>query len=293
MFSLTRKTHKNQIIKMRKILVFILVSLSYSCSNKEPLPSIIDTPEEEQCPSCIWNDEFNGSSINTENWNFETGYGSNGWGNDEWQLYTNNNAKISDGNLIISAKKESSTIGKRNGSITSSRLTTQGKVTVGPGMRIEAKIKGPWGQGIWPAFWTLGANFPSVGWPACGEIDILEYAGGNPLSNDKNKINSSTHHWSHNGSHASYGNSITHTQPLSNDYNIYELIWTNDYIETRLNGKSFHVIDIKSGSVHEPFHNKHFLILNVAVGGNFSGSPNDETVFPQQLMVDYIRVYNL
>ena len=96
---------------MRKILVFILVSLSYSCSNKEPLPSIIDTPEEEQCPSCIWNDEFNGSSINTDNWNFETGYGSNGWGNDEWQLYTNNNAKISDGNLIISAKKESSTIG--------------------------------------------------------------------------------------------------------------------------------------------------------------------------------------
>ena len=160
-------------------------------------------------------------------------------------------------------------------------------------MRIEAKIKGPWGQGIWPAFWTLGANFPAVGWPACGEIDILEYAGGNPLSNDKNKINLSTHHWSHNGSHASYGNSITHTQPLSSDYNIYELIWTNDYIETRLNGKSFHVIDIKSGSVHEPFHNKHFLILNVAVGGNFSGSPNDETVFPQQLMIDYIRVYNL
>ena len=248
---------------MRKLLVFILVSLSYSCSNKEPLPSIIDTPEEEQCPSCIWNDEFNGSSINIDNWNFETGYGSNGWGNDEWQLYTNNNAKISDGNLIISVKKESSTIGKRNGSITSSRLTTQGKVTVGPGMRIEAKIKGPWGQGIWPAFWTIGANFPAVGWPACGEIDILEYAGGNPLSNEKNKINFSTHHWSHNGSHASYGNSITHTQPLSNDYNIYELIWTNDYIETRLNGKSFHVIDIKSGIVHEPFHNKHFLILNL------------------------------
>ena len=137
------------------------------------------------------------------------GYGDNGWGNNEWQLYTNNNAKVVDGSLIITAKKESNTIGKRNGSITSSRLTTQGKVTVGPGMRVEAKIKGPWGQGIWPAFWTIGANFPDVGWPSCGEIDILEYAGGNPLSNDKNKINFSTHHWSHNGSHASYGNSIT------------------------------------------------------------------------------------
>ena len=124
-------------------------------------------------------------------------------------------------------------------------------------------------------------------------LTLNPFADSILLNSDKNKINSSTHHWSHNGSHASYGNSITHTQPLSNDYNIYELIWTNDYIETRLNGKSFHVIDIKSGSVHEPFHNKHFLILNVAVGGNFSGSPNDETVFPQQLMVDYIRVYNL
>ena len=278
---------------MKKIFSISILFLFFSCSNNEPLPKIIDEPEEELCPTCIWNEEFNGSSLNNDNWNFETGYGDNGWGNNEWQLYTNNNAKVVDGSLIITAKKESNTIGKRNGSITSSRLTTQGKVTVGPGMRVEAKIKGPWGQGIWPAFWTIGANFPDVGWPSCGEIDILEYAGGNPLSNDKNKINFSTHHWSHNGSHASYGNSITHSEALSNNYNIYELIWTNDYIETRLNGKSFHVIDIKSGSVYEPFHGKHFFILNIAVGGNFSGDPNDETIFPQQLMVDYIRVYNL
>ena len=216
---------------MKNSLLFLIASFLFSCSDKEPLPSIIDTPEEEQCSSCIWNDEFNGSSIDSDNWNFETGYGDNGWGNDEWQLYTNNNAKISDGSLIISAKKESLTIGKRNGSITSSRLTTQGKVTIGPGMRIEARIKGPWGQGMWPAFWTLGSNFPIVGWPACGEIDILEYAGGNPLSHENNKINISTHHWSHNGDHASYGNSITHSQPLSSNYNIYELIWTNDYID--------------------------------------------------------------
>ena len=278
---------------MKKIFSIFILILHFSCSNNEPLSSIIDESEDELCETCIWSEEFNGSSLNNDNWNFETGYGNNGWGNDEWQLYTNNNAKVIDGSLIITAKKESNSIGKRNGSITSSRLTTQGKVTVGPGTRIEARIKGPWGQGIWPAFWTIGANFPDVGWPSCGEIDILEYSGGNPLSNDKNKTNESTQHWSHNGSHASYGNKITHTEPLSANYNIYELIWTNDYIETKLNGKSFHIIDIKSGSVYEPFHKNHFFILNIAVGGNYSGSPNDETVFPQQLMVDYIRVYNL
>ena len=278
---------------MKKIIFVLILFLVYSCSSNEPLPSIIDDPEEQVCNSCIWSEEFNDSSLNLDNWNFETGYGNNGWGNDEWQLYTSNNAKVVDGSLIITAKKESNIINKRDGSITSSRLTTQGKVTIGPGMRIEARIKGPWGQGIWPAFWTIGANFPDVGWPACGEIDILEYAGGNPLSNDKNKINESTNHWSHNGEHASYGNKITHTEPLFNSYNTYELIWTNDYIETKLNGKSFHVIDIKSGSVYEPFHGKHFFVVNLAVGGNFSGDPNDETKFPQHLMIDYIRVYNL
>ena len=233
-------------------LIFFLFLIS-SCSDKEPLPSIVDSPEDESCPSCIWNEEFNGSSLNLDNWNFEIGYGDNGWGNNEWQLYTKNNAKVIDGNLIITAKNESGSIGKRDGSITSSRLTSQGKVTVGPGMRIEAKIKGPWGQGIWPAFWTIGANFPDVGWPSCGEIDLLEYVGGNPKSHVNNRTNKSTNHWSHDGSHAEYGNTITLTESLSDNFNIYELIWTNDYIETKLNVKSYHVIDIKSGSVYDTF----------------------------------------
>ena len=278
---------------MKNFKFLISLFLIYSCTNKEPLPSIIDTPDDESCPACIWNEEFNESLVNSDNWNFEVGYGDNGWGNNEWQLYTRNNANVVDGNLIITAKNESGSIGKRDGSITSSRLTSQGKVTIGPGMRIEAKIKGPWGQGIWPAFWTIGANFPNVGWPSCGEIDLLEYAGANPKSHINNRTNKSTNHWSHDGSHAEYGNTITLTEPLSDNFNIYELIWTNDYIETKLNGKSYHIIDIKSGSVYDPFHGKHFFVINLAVGGNFSGNPNDETVFPQMLMIDYIRVYNL
>ena len=104
---------------MKKIFSISILFLFFSCSKNEPLPSIIDEPEEELCPTCIWNEEFNGSSLNNDNWNFETGYGDNGWGNNEWQLYTNNNAKVVDGSLIIAAKKESNTIGKRNGSITS------------------------------------------------------------------------------------------------------------------------------------------------------------------------------
>ena len=95
------------------------------------------------------------------------------------------------------------------------------------------------------------------------------------------------------GSHASYGNKITHSEALSSNYNIYELIWTDDYIETKLNGKSFHIVDIKSGSLYEPFHGKHFFIVNIAVGGTYSGSPSYGTTFPQKLMIDYIRVYNL
>lgn len=276
---------------MKKIFSLFLFFCLLSCSEKDSLTN--DELKENLCPSCVWNEEFNETTLNSENWNYETGYGDNGWGNDEWQLYTKDNFEVVNGNLIITAKKESLSLGKRDGSITSSRLTTQGKVTIAPGMRIEAKIKGPWGQGIWPAFWTIGANHPEVGWPMCGEIDILEYAGGNPLSNEKNKTNESTLHWSHNGSHASYGNKITHSESLSNNYNIYELIWTDDYIETKLNGKSFHIVDIKSGSLYEPFHGKHFFIINIAVGGTYSGSPSYGTTFPQQLMIDYIRVYNL
>ena len=94
---------------------------------------------------------------------------------------------MGDGDLIISAKKESDNLGKRDGSITSSRITTQGKFEFGPRTKVEARIKLPWGQGIWPAFWSLGANFSEVGWPACGEFDILEMVGANPLTHDNNK----------------------------------------------------------------------------------------------------------
>lgn len=276
---------------MKKYLIFFILFIGCKDNIPDDVTPVDNTPED-LCPKCIWHDEFNGGELDTDNWNYELGYGGSGWGNDEWQEYTNKNVGIGDGDLIIYARKESSNLGKRDGSITSSRITTQGKYQFGPGTRVEARIKAPWGQGIWPAFWSLGVNFPDVGWPACGEYDILEIVGANPLSDDKNKTVHSTNHWKHtDGNHAMYGNSKTLEIPLSSDYNIYELIWTNDKMETKINGVIFHIIDIKSGVINETFTKPFFFILNVAVGGNWPGPPNDETQFPQKMHVDYIRVY--
>ena len=278
---------------MKKILLSFVFLLACKDDNLDGF-SFGDDLSDDLCPNCLWHDEFNGDALSLSNWNYELGYGNNGWGNDEWQEYTNQNTEMGDGDLIISAKKESDNLGKRDGSITSSRITTQGKFEFGPRTRIEARIKLPWGQGIWPAFWSLGANFSEVGWPACGEFDILEMVGANPLTHDNNKTVHSTNHWKHtDGNHAMYGNSKKMDNPLSSDYNIYELIWTEEFMETKINSISFHKIDINTGSVDEPFHKPFFFILNIAVGGNWPGSPNNETQFPQKMYVDYIRVFQL
>ena len=286
---------------MCNLLPFILfLFLSCKGDNNDSIQiaqgnDAIEDPDD--CSNCLWKEEFEGPEINLNNWNFQLGYGdwegANGWGNDEWQEYTDQNASIIDGSLVITAKNPSGTLGKRDGSITSSRMTTEGKYEFGPGTRIVAKIKAPWGLGIWPAFWALGSNHRDVGWPECGEIDIFEMIGGNPLSNQNNRKNHSTHHWKDNGNHASYGNSIDFYEPLSSDYHIYELIWDNDYMETKLDGISFHKIDITPDNVFNTFHKSFYIILNVAVGGHWPGAPNYQTEFPQKMFVDYIRVYPL
>lgn len=160
-------------------------------------------------------------------------------------------------------------------------------------MRVEAKIKAPWGQGIWPAFWSIGSNFTQLCCPKCGEIDIMEFIGGNPISNIKNSTNHSILHWDETGHHKSSSNSIKINKPLSSEYHIYELIWTNEYIESKLNGKRVHKVDIRPEMFNIPFRNSHFFTLNIAVGGRWPGPPNNNTLFPQKMYVDYIRVYEL
>ncbi|MGG1314598.1 MULTISPECIES: RICIN domain-containing protein [Cohnella] len=227
----------------------------------------------------VWSDEFNGSSIDTNNWTFEIGTGSGGWGNNELEYYTNRpeNARIENGNLVIEARKES--YGGMN--YTSARLKTQGKKSFKYG-RIEARIKLPKGQGLWPAFWTLGADIGTVGWPKSGEIDIMEH-----VNNENN-----THgyiHWDANG-HASYGGP-SHTIDVT-QYHVYSIEWTPSAIKWFIDGVQFKEANIENNiNSTEEFHKEHFILLNMAVGGNWPGSPDASTVFPAKMFVDYVRVY--
>lgn len=223
----------------------------------------------------VWSDEFDGTSVNTANWNFETGAG--GWGNNEQQYYRSQNATVSGGNLVITAKRER----YRGSNYTSARMTTQNKRSFTYG-KMEARIKLPLGQGLWPAFWTLGSNFSSVGWPRCGEIDIMEHINTSDLVHG-------TIHWDANG-YASYGGN-TSTTPA--DYHIYSIEWDASAIKWFVDGVQFHEANILNNiNSTEEFHKPFFFILNLAVGGNWPGQTIDNSKFPASMYVDYVRVYS-
>ena len=239
--------------------------------------------DDEGEPNLFWSEEFNYSGLpDASIWNMETGGG--GWGNNELQNYTNreDNASVGGGYLTITAKEEA--YGGRD--YTSARITTQNKFDFKYG-KIEARIKLPYGQGIWPAFWMLGTNLNSVGWPACGEIDIMEMIGGDGRDN----ISHVTLHWDNNGDHASYGEHYTlPTGIFADDFHVFSVEWDEQKIKGFVDGVQCYVINITDSGLSE-FHNDFFLILNLAVGGNWPGSPNSSTIFPQTMQVDYIRVY--
>lgn len=234
----------------------------------------------------VWSDEFNNSDINMSNWTFETGAG--GWGNNELQNYTHgDNAHISDGKLIITAKKENDN--KAAGSYTSTRLISSGKQEFTYG-RMEVRAKLPSGTGIWPAIWMLGANIGQVGWPACGEIDMLEYVGYEP-----NVIHSTVHTPSGFGGD---GNGSSKTlDTAEEEFHIYGMLWTETaitfYVDTPDNVVHVYEPSSKNDS-NWPFNKPHFFILNVAVGGNWGGAKGiDNSIFPQTMEIDYVRVYQV
>jgi len=231
----------------------------------------------------VWADEFDGPNINTSYWGYDLG--CSGWGNNEWENYTNssNNAFIENGNLVIQAINT----GGGNCGYTSARLKTQGKVHFIYG-RIEARIKMPYGQGIWPAFWMLGENISTVGWPACGEIDIMEMVGGGA---GRDNVCVGTAHWD-NGGHQYNGNSISVPWPekLADNYHIYAVEWDATSIKWFFDGTQYHTVNIGSG-MEEFVGRDFFILLNLAVGGNWPGYPDASTVFPQRMYVDYVRWY--
>ena len=260
------------------ILLFLLVALSNSAG--------------AQNYALRWSDEFDGpagSASDQTKWNYDTGGG--GWGNNELETYTNRtqNAFLDgDGHLVIKAIKETftGTDGIRR-EYTSARLLTKGKFSQRYG-RIEARIKLPFGQGIWPAFWMLGANIDQAGWPMCGEMDIMENIGREP------SINHGTLHGPGYSGGSGLGGIYTLPagQKFSDDFHIFVIEWEPTAVRFYVDGNLYQTKTTADAAGKQwVFDHPFFILLNVAVGGNFPGNPNDTTTFPQTMTVDYVRVY--
>ncbi len=229
-------------------------------------------------------DEFDvAGAPNSDIWGFDVGRGTNGWGNNEMQYYTDRpeNVVVEDGMLKITAVSES----YQGAAYTSARLKTQGKFEQKYG-RFEARIKLPWGQGIWPAFWMLGSNFDTVSWPQCGEIDIMEFKGQEPTI-----ISGSLH-----GPGYSAASPVTKSFELTNDrfdtgFHVFGIEWGENYINYYVDDVLYNQITPEDADGEWVFDQPFFIILNLAVGGGYVGAPNSSTVFPQEMLVDYVRVY--
>lgn len=227
----------------------------------------------------IWEENFNKKDLNKAAWNVELGDGcpNCGWGNNERQLYTNENHHLVKGELVITAKKE-------DGKYTSTRITTKGKKEFQYGY-FETKAKLAVGVGIWPAFWMLGSNIDSVGWPRCGEIDILEYVGREP-----NMVFTSLH------TQDSHGNTIntkkTKVENIEDGYHIYAMDWSKEKIDFFVDNELVYTFnpELRTEATW-PYNQPFYFIINMAIGGNFGGPDVDDSIFPQSFSVDYIRVY--
>jgi beta-glucanase (GH16 family) len=216
-------------------------------------------------------------------WSYDIGTGQNGWGNSELQYYTDRteNVTVNNGYLIITANKENF----EGAAYTSARLLTKDKFEQKYG-RFEARIRLPYGQGIWPAFWMLGANSDTAIWPQCGEIDIMENRGQQP-----SLITGSIH-----GPGYSAGESISKEYDLVNDrfdtgFHIFGIEWGPEYINFYVDDVLYNQITPEDAPGEWVFDQPFYILMNVAVGGNFVGPPNSETKFPQSMLVDYVRVY--
>jgi beta-glucanase (GH16 family) len=239
-----------------------------------------------------WSDEFNGpkgSPVDPAKWSFDIG--GKGWGNNELETYTSRtvNSHLEDGRLVIKVLKETFA-GPDNitREYTSARLLTKNKFSQAYG-RFEARIKIPHGQGIWPAFWMLGDNIKTAGWPGCGEIDIMENIGKEP------SIVHGTFHGPgySGGSGVSADYALPNGQKFSDNFHIFAVEWEPNIIRFYVDGllyKKRTPADLPAGTSWV-FDHSFFIVLNVAVGGGWPGNPDATTVFPQQMLVDYVRVY--
>jgi len=267
----------------------LFCGLFSSCSKKTATGSLpvspVDTTPVAVLPyKLIWSDEFDVAGLpDASKWGYDVG--GNGWGNNELEYYTNGrteNARVENGNLVIEARKESFN-GKN---YTSARLLTKNKAAWTYG-KLEIRAKIPRGKGIWPAIWTLSANEPLV-WPDDGELDIMESVGFTP-----NVIYGTAHNKSYNGANGLQKGGNISIASAQDSFHVYKIEWTSKQVDWYVDdNKYFTYADPGMGFTAWPYYKDFFMILNVAVGGNWGGSQGvDDSIFPQQMLVDYVRVY--
>ncbi len=279
--------------KIKSIPVYLLVAaLSFVVIGGTVLSC---DPDETQTvanfTTLTMSDEFDvDGAPNPSIWGFDIGTGDNGWGNNELQYYTNRpeNVVVEDGMLKITAIQESF----EGSGYTSARLLTKGLFQQQYG-RFEARMKLPFGKGMWPAFWLLGANIDDIGWPFCGEIDVMENAGSKPT-----KVSGAVHGPGYSGGNPILKEYEFESSRVDSDFHIYGIEWGPEYINYYIDDVLYFQVTPDSLEEEEVdrsnwvFDNGPFyMIINLAVGGNFDGNPSPQTVFPQTMYVDYVRVY--
>ncbi len=233
----------------------------------------------------VWSDEFNYAGLPDSNkWDYEEGFVRN----HESQYYTRarlENARVENGHLILECRKEhfQPTSGAP-AEYTAASLITQHKADWQYG-RIEVRAKLPQGKGVWPAIWTLGTNITQVGWPRCGEIDLMEFVGKEP-----DQIHGTIHYFA-DGKHQSTHGSLKTYRPFD-DFHTYAIEWTPERIDFFFDDKKYQSADIRPADQPNgnPFRAPHYLLLNFALGGDWGG-PIDDAMLPQQFVIDYVRVY--
>ncbi len=246
------------------------------------------SPLERPGYRLAWHDEFDsGTFPDTANWTFDLGDGCPnlcGWGNAELQYYTDRprNVYVKDGFLVLEAWQEH--IGERH--YTSCRIKTKGKRSFRYG-RIDVRARLPVDRGIWPAIWMLGDNIAEVGWPRCGEIDIMELVGQEP-----NRIYG-TAHWDPTGhAHRYINNHYDLAEGTFADaFHVFSLVWDENELRWFVDDREFHRLPMETFEPLNPFHASFYLIMNIAVGGHWPGPPDESTTFPQQMVVDYVRYF--
>jgi len=242
------------------------------------------TPLSYDGMKLVWNDEFDGTELNMQDWSYDNGNGCPnlcGWGNNELEYYRQENSWLEDGAFVIEAKKED----YQGNRFTSTKIVTRDKQAFQYG-RFDIRAKLPKGQGMWPAFWMLGQNHAQVGWPKCGEIDIMEMIGGNGRER-------STHgnaFWDREGVTDFPGSYTLPEGAFYEEFHVFSIIWDEEHIRYFVDDNEFHSNNITTSDKTE-FHKPFYLIMNLAIGGNWPGSPDETTEFPTKMYVDYVRVF--